>query len=484
MHAEVLTTGMRTPRAQLLLALPVCLGLDNGVGLVPPMGWGTWNLFGCYGMNWTEVDIMEMADAMISSGMRDAGYTYVNLDAGWAAGRDSHGKPIASPNKFPSGIANLSAYLHSRGLKFGIYRDRRVDEGFEQQDADQYAEWGVDWVKNDGYGAHTNMSSHAVYARFRDFANKTGRPMALNIKFDIEPEGFAGGPLLANSFRIGRDIRPVWADVERLADIGVSVAARVSRPGAFADLDALEVGVEGRVYDCSPDPGHSGPIPWNLAFCPGPRATRTCVDTGQRATMTVVEQRTHIALWAMLASPLIAAADLRTMSNVTRAMLTAPGPIAVSQDPMAVPARRVRVEPAGLFETWARPLSNGSFAVLLYNRSATSCLPHDDHEVHIDPTPQVFFSSLGFRGDAAVVDLWSGEYLGMHTDNWPPAYSPASSWLPTGAHGSRLVRVDPLPASHWTQADEVKVGDMADYDCPIWGCATQRKVYAAWRATL
>lgn len=186
----------------------------------------------------------------------------------------STGRPIASKKRFPSGMQALADYIHrlsiifvgnvkahfvlsnyirvdivftSRGLKFGIYRDRRRDFGFEQQDADQFAEWGADYVKNDGYGYDDrhNLTSSQVYATFRDAANRTGtviqvfrirlisylisgRPMALNIKFDIQPEGFEEGPELANSWRVGRDIRPVWADVVRTADIASAIGRRSS----------------------------------------------------------------------------------------------------------------------------------------------------------------------------------------------------------------------------------------------------------------
>ena len=140
-------------------------------------------------------------------------------------------------------------YLKNKGLKFGIYRDRREGHGHEAADAMQYAEWGVDYVKNDGYGPNFNVSSQELYGRFRDAVNRTGHAMALNVKFDLEPDGFAAGPSLANSWRTGRDMRPVWADVVRQADIA-SAAAHLPRPGAFNDLDALEVGVPGKRFTC------------------------------------------------------------------------------------------------------------------------------------------------------------------------------------------------------------------------------------------
>jgi alpha-galactosidase len=293
--------------------------LDNGLSLTPMMGWGTWNLFGCFAVehNWTEVDIRQMADALVSSGLQKSGYQYINLDGGWSGSRDSKtGKQIANPEKFPSGMPALVEYIHSKGLLFGIYRDRTQGFGHEEADAQQYAEWKVDYVKNDGYGytPHSNMTSSQVYARFRDAVNKTGRAMAQNIKFDIEPDGFEGGPELANSWRVGRDMRPVWADVVRQADI-VSSIAHISRPGAFNDLDALEVGVPGRRFAI-----HSKRT--EQSFCPGDHANTSFSGD---FTMSDIEQRTHFALWSIAASPLILGNDLRVMSASTLAILSAAG---------------------------------------------------------------------------------------------------------------------------------------------------------------
>jgi len=173
------------------------------------------------------------------------GYRYVNLDAGWKSGRNKTGFPIPDSKKFSSGMPSLVDYVHAKGLKFGIYRDRHHDFGFEKQDAKQFAEWGVDYVKNDGYGAHDNVSSSEIYARF-DAVNSTGRPMLLNIKFDTEPGGFSSADELANSWRVGRDIRPVWADVVRLADIS-SAIAHLAHPGGFNDLMHLKLACQDKV---------------------------------------------------------------------------------------------------------------------------------------------------------------------------------------------------------------------------------------------
>ena len=151
--------------------------------------------------------------------------------------------------------------------------------------------------------------------------------MVLNIKFDVEPGGFEQAASLANSWRVGRDVRPVWADVVRLADI-VAPLGHLAHPGGFNDLDALEVGVPATIFEgaarCS-------------GFCPSSKVLRgECVDSGRNATMTLGEQKTMFSIWAITASMLIAGNDLRTMSEETRQILISPGPISVNQDPLAV----------------------------------------------------------------------------------------------------------------------------------------------------
>ena len=440
-----------------LLAASAVVALENGVGRTPLMGWGTWNWLGCGapGNVWNESTIESVADALVSSGMRDAGYVFVNLDGGWQRGRDpATGAPRADPDRFPSGIPHLRAYLHARGLKLGMYRDRHAGFGFERQDAAQFAAWQVDYLKNDGYGRHDNVTSEAVYGTFRDAVNATGRPMVLNVKFDLEPHGFAAGAAVANSWRVGRDIRPVWADVVRLADIA-SAAAHWSGPGGFGDLDALEVGVPGQA---------------------------NCRDPASAAlTMTDAEQRTHHALWCMAASPLVAALDVRNMSDASKAILLAPGPIAVNQDALGVAGRRVRVSPSGVSEAWARPLGDdGSFAVLLWHRGET-CLPYDDSTVHTDPTPQIFWRSLGFSGAATVTDVWTGKVLGTNVhDHFPKSYEMPPAIPP---HGHWFVKVAPSATARFvvSDPDDDDDDDSDGSGCPVWGCKAQRLVRDAWR---
>merc|ERR1712166_317473 len=467
--------------AILLLVAPRTAALDNGLGQLPIMGWSTWNLFGCWGTNWTEVDIRQMADALVSSGMADAGYSYINLDGGWLGGRDpATGAPYPNAAMFPSGIPALVDYVHNKGLRFGIYRDRHEGLGHEEIDAKQYAAWKCDYVKNDGYGNSSQSYSHGqtatqVYADFRDAVNATGRPMALNIKFDVEPEGFASAFEIANSYRIGRDVRPVWADVVRLADIAEPLS-HYGHPGSFPDLDSLEVGVPAPIYVESSTGQPSGTC---SNFCPGNSVqTGECVaaEPARNVTMSTAEQKTMMAIWCMSNSMLIAGNDLRTMTQQTLDILTAPGPLSILNDPLSIGAQRLRLEPAGLFEVWARPLDQGMFAAMLWSRNE-SCLANDDSRVHLDPTPQVFWRSLGFRGKAEVIDFWTGEHLGTHADNWPTAYSSPLSWGLT-PHAHRLIKVVPASDVEWLGQQ----GEQRTWMCPKWGCAIHSTVRQHWEA--
>ena len=324
--------------------------------------------------------------------------------------------------------------------------------------------------------------------------------MVLNVKFDVEPEGFASAAEIANTWRVGRDIRPVtqpytdrcfsavarpsfaivrlfkevcweqvWSDVVRLADI-VEPLAHLSHPGGFSDLDSLEVGVAAPILV---DAESGQPSNRCSNFCPSSGVlSGACVPAvpPRNVTMSLDEQRSQMALWCMTNSMLIAGNDLRTMSAETRDILVAKGPLSVLKDPLTVGARRMRLEPAGLFETWARPLHGGAFAALLWSRNE-SCLANDDSHVHLDPTPQIFWRSLGFRGSAEVVDLWTGESLGVHADHWPPSYSSPLKWG-LRPHAHRLVKVLPRPDAEWTS----EVGEARQWKCPAWGCQVQDTV--------
>jgi alpha-galactosidase len=354
------------------------------------MGWNSWNTFGC---NLDENLIKGIADVMVSSGMRDAGYQYVNLDDCWMAGRDASGTLRWNTTKFPSGIPALAEYVHAKGLKIGIYetpatltcagRYGGMDAalgvgslGHEVADAQTFASWGIDYLKYD-----LCLGSRDSFAVMRDALRATGRP----IFYSINP-GNGGNdlcppdrcsldlPSIANLWRIGFDINPGWDSWVSLIDANAGLSSYAG-PGHFNDPDMLEVG------------------------------------NGRSET----EDRAHFSMWAIMAAPLIAGNDLRSMSSATRAILTNAEVIAVDQDALGVQGRVVATPGTGL-QVWSKPLTGtNARAVALFNRTAAPA------------SITVQWSALGLpAGSAAVRDLWShtdlGTFAGSYTAQAVPGH--------------------------------------------------------------
>jgi alpha-galactosidase len=297
----------------------------------PVMGWNSWNKFGC---NVSEKLIREIADATVSSGMRAAGYQYVNIDDCWQVSRQADGTIVPDPQRFPSGIKSLADYVHGKGLKLGIYTDagrmtcekRPGSYEHEVQDAKTYASWGVDYVKVDWCNAE-GLDPEIQYAKIRDALEKSGRPIVFSICNWGVKAPWRWGAATGNLWRTTGDINDTYG---RMSEIGFSQNGleKFAGPGHWNDPDMLEVGNGGMNRD---------------------------------------EYRTHMALWAILAAPLLAGNDLRTMSAETRDLLTNPEVIAVDQDPKGAQGRRVWEE--GPLEIWVKPLADGSQAVGLFNRT-------------------------------------------------------------------------------------------------------------------
>ncbi len=341
------------------------------VALTPPMGWNSWNHFGC---NVSEELIRETADAMVSSGMRDVGYQYVVIDDCWQVSRDASGTIVADPQRFPHGIKALADYVHSKGLKFGIYTDagtktcqgRPGTLGFEERDAQTYARWGVDYVKEDWCNAD-GLNAPAQYRKFRAALDRTGRPIVLSICEWGVNQPWDWAPRVGNLWRTTDDIGDNWASMLSNLDQSAQHSA-VARPGAWNDPDMLEIGNGG---------------------------------------MTPDEYRAHMSLWAMQAAPLIAGNDLRAMSAETRSILTNPEVIAVDQDSLGAQGTLVSSGPPER-QVWSKPLRDGSRAVVLLNRGTSP------------DSIRVSFRRAGIHVDSATVrDLWRhanlGRYRGSYT---------------------------------------------------------------------
>ena len=332
----------------------------------PPMGWNSWNS----GIPLTERAVEDTVDAMVSSGMRDAGYRYVNLDAGWAAPtRDANGDLRADPVRFPHGIAAVAAYAHDRGMLLGIYhspfnqgcgQDPRIGgAGHEETDARTFAAWGVDYLKYDWCRMDAGHSEQVKYfAAMRDALRASGRHIRYSINPNSSGDTDAGTEYdwshIADVSRDAMDLVPAWGDKELWAEglAGVSQAFAAAGPSAphdgprhVNDPDMLVVGI-----------GWSQFVRGHPTMALGP----------QRPDLTDVEQRAHFSLWAMLAAPLLAGNDVRTMDEDTRTILTNRDVIAVDQDPLVLQGLPLLADPRII----VKPLADGSVAVALFNSDA------------------------------------------------------------------------------------------------------------------
>jgi len=359
--------------------------LDNKLARTPPMGWNSWNHFGC---DVSGQLIRETADAMAKSGMRDAGYQYLVIDDCWQVARDAAGRLVADSVRFPGGMKPLAEYVHSKGLKFGLYTDagrqtcqrRPGTYGSEEIDARTFAEWGVDYVKEDWCNSE-GLDGPTQYAKFRDALAKAGRPIVFSICEWGSNRPWEWGPRTGNLWRTTGDIGDRWASMIALLDLNAQYALAAS-PGAWNDPDMLEVGNGG---------------------------------------MTEDEYRAHFSLWALMAAPLMAGNDVRTMAASTRDILLNKEVVAVDQDSLGVQGMLVQ-EPAPDLQVWAKLLSDGSRAVVLFNRSA------------LQTVITASWRALGIRGPARVRDLWAHADLGTF---------PGRFMATVPAHGVVMVRVSP-----------------------------------------
>jgi len=356
----------------------------EGLAKTPPMGWNSWNKFHC---EVNEAMIREIADAMVSSGMKEAGYQYVNVDDCWHGDRDSLGFIQPDPERFPSGMKALADYIHSKGLKFGIYSDagwqtcagRPGSRGYEYQDAMKYAEWGVDYLKYDFCNTE-GLNAEGAYMTMRNALFKAGRPIVFSIC-----EWGSNKPWLW-----GKEVGNLWRTT---GDIGVSFDGYVDH-GDWKETGAMQIldlQVDLRKY--------AGPGHWN---------DPDMLEVGNG--LTVNEDRAHFSMWCMLAAPLISGNDLRNMSKETTEILTNKEAIAVNQDTLGIQA--LKYSSSDSLETWFKPLAGGDWAVCFLNRGPNAKVVEFSWVEH-PVSDSVSGRAIDFRQSAfKLYDLWSHKECG------------------------------------------------------------------------
>lgn len=365
----------------------------------PPMGWNSWNKFGC---NVSEKLIMDMADKMVETGMKDAGYEYVVIDDCWQVDRDSLGFIQADPDRFPHGMKYLADYIHSKGLKFGLYscagsytcQGRPGSRGHQFQDALMYAKWGVDFLKYD-WCSDEGQNAQAAYATMSDAIKESGRPIILSICEWGEHEPWKWGKGIGHLWRVTADIRDCYQCLFDWGGVGV--------------LNVID-----KMADLYP---YAGPGHWNDA---------EMLEVGNGG-MTKDEYITHFSMWCMLAAPLMAGNDLTKMDKDTHEILTNKEVIAVAQDPMGEQGRRFM--DMGEKEIWAKPLSNGELAVCFLNRT--------DFPWKLDynwRAQTIYFANeVNIHANEYVIrDLWKHKDIGTTAQN-------TKTTIP--AHGVLMVRL-------------------------------------------
>jgi len=419
--------------------------LENSVARTPPMGWNSWNTFGC---NINESLIRGMADSIVSSGMSAAGYKYVIIDDCWFnPNRDSSGNLQGDSSRFPSGMKALGDYLHNKGLKFGIYEvpvDKTCaqyfnsypgstgSQGHETADARQFASWGVDYLKYDWCSPNGTINDQiTTFAKMRDALAATGRP----IVYSINPNSIHSktGPQrnwgdVANMWRTTEDIQLVWQTdqtngypmgIQNILNVNIPLAGYAG-PGHFTDPDMMEVG---------------------------------------RGTLSDTEQRTHFAMWAMMASPLIAGNDIRSQSSATSTILKNANLIGINQDSLALQASQVSND--GTRRVLAKRLSNGDVAVALFNQGSSTT------------TVSTTAAAIGKSGSSfTLLDAWTNgtsttsgsisasvpghgtvvyRVSGGGTNTSPPSTPPASTGSLVSASSSRCLDVPNSSTTNGTQ---------------------------------
>jgi alpha-galactosidase len=341
---------------------------DSALARTPPMGWNSWNHFAC---EVSDAVVRAQAETLVTSGMKSVGYMYILIDDCWQGTRDTAG--YIRPNaKFPN-MKALAEYVHSKGLKIGIYSSPGPKTcggytgsyGHEEQDAQTFADWGMDYLKYDLCSYDGMGDQVAGYKKMGDALKKTGRPIVYALcQYGMQKGWQWAASVGGNLWRTDDDIRDDYYTMAELG-FGQNGLEQFAGPGHWNDPDMLEVGNGG---------------------------------------MTTDEYRTHMSLWCILAAPLIAGNNLAAMDAKTRDLLTNSEVLAVDQDPLGVQGHRIKQE--GPIEVWMKPLKDGSAAVGLFNRG-WGAVP-----------VTVTFQDIGLGNSLNVRDLWAKKDLGPFQEKY------------------------------------------------------------------
>ena len=387
------------PLAAVALLSFAAIARAQEVAQTPPMGWNSWNYFA------SKVDdkgVRAAADQIVATGMKDAGYIYVNIDDTWEGKRDETGL-LHTNEKFPD-MKALADYVHSKGLKLGIYSGPGeltcakypASLGHEEQDAKMYADWGIDYLKYDLCSFRQDVMAkqapddkvaqmklmHAAYEKMGKALKATGRPIVFSLCQYGWDAVWEWAPLLGgNLWRTTGDIRPAWDSMYTILSAQEGLESYAG-PGHWNDPDMLEVG---------------------------------------NGKLNVRENRTHFSMWAMLAAPLLAGNDLPNMTPEVKAILTNKDVIAIDQDKLGKQGRRVYSQ--GEVDVWERDLSGGAKAIAVLNAGSDR---YSTHPFHLS------LARLSLNGAQNGKDLWTGKDVTL-TDNMP---------LEIAAHDILLVRIE------------------------------------------
>lgn len=347
----------------------------ENIALTPPMGWNSWNTFKCDDVN--ENVIKETADAMVSRGLKSVGYEYIVIDDCWQIGRDENGYIIIDKEKFPSGIKALADYIHSKGLKFGIYSDagthtcggRPGSKDYELKDAEKYAEWDVDYLKYDWCNTE-GQDVIESYTLMRDALYKNKRP----VLFSICEWG------INKPWEWAKDVGHMWRTTYDINFDGRFDGDRWGNQIGWSNIIDKQVGLE----------KYAGPGHWN-------DPDMLAVGIG----MPINESRAHFSMWCMLAAPLMTGNDIRNMDDETKQILTNKNLIAIDQDKLG--KQGFKIFDDGHFEIWQKPLSNGEIVICLFNRDTkTKNYKLNWEEIKIKE----------FEGKYDVTNVWQNNVIG------------------------------------------------------------------------